>query len=140
MPLELVVADVWGPAPVTSSNGYKYYVSFLDAYSRYTWICLLKTKSEVQQAFMQFKKQIELQLSCKIKVFQTDCGTEFSVLEPFLKSCGIIFRKSCPYTHEQNGLIDRKYRHLVETGLTLLAQAYMPLRFWDEAFLTTTFG
>ena len=47
---------------------------------------------------------------------------------------GIIFRCSCPYTHHQNGVVERKYRHVVELGLTLLAQAKLPLQFWWEAF------
>lgn len=46
---------------------------------------------------------------------------------------------SCPHTHQQNGSAERKHRHIVETGLALLAQACMPLRFWNEAFLTATY-
>jgi hypothetical protein len=41
---------------------------------------------------------------------------------------------SCPHTHQQNGLVERKHRHIVDIGLSLLAQAQMPPRFWDEAF------
>jgi histone deacetylase 1/2 len=43
-PLELVFSDLWGPAPTTSSLGYHYYISFIDAYSRYTWVYLLNLK------------------------------------------------------------------------------------------------
>jgi len=46
---------------------------------------------------------------------------------------------SCPYAHQQNGSAERKHRHVVEVGLTLLAQSSMPLKFWDEAFLTAVF-
>lgn len=45
----------------------------------------------------------------------------------------------CPHTHQQNGSAERKHRHIVEVGLSLLAQACMPLKFWDEAFLAATF-
>ena len=48
MPLELIHSDVWGPA-LASSGGYKYYVSSVDDYSRFTWIYLLKHKSDVQK-------------------------------------------------------------------------------------------
>jgi hypothetical protein len=46
---------------------------------------------------------------------------------------------SCPHTHQQNGSAERKHRHIVETGLSLLAHASMPLKFWDEAFLAATY-
>jgi histone deacetylase 1/2 len=46
---------------------------------------------------------------------------------------------SCPHAHQQNGAAERKHRHIVEVGLALLAHASMPLKFWDQAFLTTTY-
>lgn len=46
---------------------------------------------------------------------------------------------SCPYAHQQNGSAERKHRHIVEVGLSLLAHASMPLKFWDEAFITATY-
>jgi hypothetical protein len=52
---------------------------------------------------------------------------------------GITHRVSCPHTHQQNGLAKRKHRHIVETRLALLAHAFMPVKFWDEAFLTATY-
>ncbi|KAL5750487.1 hypothetical protein ACOSP7_025090 [Xanthoceras sorbifolium] len=61
------------------------------------------------------------------------------VLSKVLDTFGILFRYSCPYVHEQNGLVERKHRHIVETGLSLLAHASMSLRFWDKAFLTATY-
>ena len=122
-----------------SSKGYRYYITFLDACTRYTWICLLKSKAEVNPSFLLFKTQVELQYSTKIKVLQTDCGKEFEALKSDLQASDILFRHSCPYTHEQNGLIERKHRHVVETGLSLLAQASMPTCYWDEAFLSAVF-
>jgi histone deacetylase 1/2 len=46
---------------------------------------------------------------------------------------------SCPHAHQQNGAAERKHRHIVEVGLSLLAHASMPLKFWDEAFLAATY-
>jgi hypothetical protein len=60
-------------------------------------------------------------------------------LNTFFRSLGIAHRVSCPYTHQQNGSAERKHRHIVETGLALLAHAHIPLKFWDEAFLTATY-
>ena len=76
-PLELIHSDLWGPSPVTSRNGYSYYVSFIDSYSRYSWIYVLKHKSDVAAVFRQFKSMVETQFSCKIKVLQ-QMGREIS--------------------------------------------------------------
>ncbi|KAL5755911.1 hypothetical protein ACOSQ2_020657 [Xanthoceras sorbifolium] len=66
-------------------------------------------------------------------------GGEFMSFVPYLTNQGVQMRFSCAYTHEQNRVIERKHRHLVETGLTLLAHAKMPLSFWLEAFQTSCF-
>jgi hypothetical protein len=60
-------------------------------------------------------------------------------LSSFFECIGISHLVSCPHTHQQNGSAERKYCHNVEVGLTLLAHASMPLKFWDEAFLTVVF-
>nr|GEW55044.1 hypothetical protein [Tanacetum cinerariifolium] len=66
----------------------------------------------------------------------TDRGGEFRNLASFFSSLGIIHRRSCPHTSEQNGFVEHRNRHVVETGLTLLAQACVPQRFWHYAFDT----
>ena len=65
-PLELVHSDVWGPA-IASSGGFKYYVSFVDDFSRYTWIYLIKHKSDVEQVFYNFQHHVERFLNTKIR-------------------------------------------------------------------------
>jgi hypothetical protein len=70
---------------------------------------------------------------------QTDWGDEYEKLNGFFQKVGITHHVSCPHAHQQNGSAERKHRHIVEVGLALLANASMPLKFWDEDFLTTTF-
>lgn len=65
-PFELVVSDLWGPASV-ASEGSLYYVSFVDAFSRYTWLYLIKHKSGALDRFFQLQKFGEVQFGCKIK-------------------------------------------------------------------------
>jgi hypothetical protein len=60
-------------------------------------------------------------------------------LIPFFTHIDISHLVSCPHTHQQNGAVERKYRHIVEVGLSLLSHASMPLKFWDEAYLTAAF-
>ncbi|WMV53686.1 hypothetical protein MTR67_047071 [Solanum verrucosum] len=75
----------------------------------------------------------------KIKEVQTDNGTEFNLLKSHFLRNGIIHRLTCPYTSPQNGIVERKHRHIVETGLTLLAQASLPLKFWSNVFYSAVF-
>ena len=122
-----------------SRSGFKYYVSFLDDYSRYTWIYLIKNKSDVEQVFYNFQNHVERLLNTKIRSVQSDWGGEYQKLHHYFQKVGITHRVSCPYTSQQNGVAERKHRHIVETGLALLAHSSLPLRFWDEAFLTACY-
>jgi hypothetical protein len=70
---------------------------------------------------------------------QTDWGGEYEKLHGFFQKVGITHHVSCPYAHQQNGSAGRKHCHIVEVGLALLANASMPLKYWDDAFLTATF-
>ena len=137
-PLELIFSDVWGPA-CASVGGNKYYVTFVDDYSKFTWIYLLKNKSDVFSRFNDFQNHVERLFDKKILALQSDWGGEYQKLSSFFQRVGIEHHVSCPHAHQQNGSAERKHRHIVEVGLTLLAHAHMPLKYWDEAFLTATF-
>ncbi|WVZ57430.1 hypothetical protein U9M48_007816 [Paspalum notatum var. saurae] len=137
-PLELIFSDVRGPAPI-SVGRHTYYVSFIDDFSKYTWIYLLKKKSDVFHAFQNFQNLVERKFNRKIITMQTDWGGEYERLNSFFQKVGIVHHVSCPHAHQQNGSAERKHRHIVEVGLALLANASMPLKFWDEAFLAATY-
>jgi hypothetical protein len=70
---------------------------------------------------------------------QTYWGGEYEKLNSFFQKIAIVHHVSCPHAHQQNGSAERKHRHIVEVGLALLANASMPLKLWDEAFLTATY-
>ncbi|KAL5759008.1 hypothetical protein ACOSP7_021619 [Xanthoceras sorbifolium] len=99
-PLELVYSDVWGPALVLSTNGYRYYLHFVDSFTRYTWIYPLHSKSEVFTIFKQFKNMVKLQFDRKLKVLQTDWGGEYRPLSKYLADLGVVFKHPCPHTHQ----------------------------------------
>ena len=121
-------------------SGHNYYVSFVDAYSRFTWLYLLKRKFDVFDIFIQFQLHVERLLKHKIIHVQSDGGGgEYRNLNTFFNKLGISHRLSCPHTHQQNGVVERKHRHIVETGLTLLAHASVPFHFWSDAFATACF-
>jgi hypothetical protein len=93
----------------------------------------------VFQVFLDFQQYVERQFGRKILTMQTDWGGEYEKLNSFFQSVGIVHHVSCPHAHQQNGSAERKHRHIVEVGLALLANASMPLKFWDDAFITATF-
>lgn len=125
-----------GPSPNESLNGYCYYIPFIDHHSRSTWIYLLHNKSEAFQTFLNFKTKVELQTGHKVKAIQTDWVVSIHFLS---RLSGIEYRVSCPHAHQQNGLVECKHMHIVETWLTLLARASMHIDLWDEAFRTVVF-
>lgn len=110
----------------------------VDDFSKYTWLYPLETKSEVCATFLEFEQLVETYFNNKIVSVQSDNRSEFSLFKTSLTSIGISYRLSCPHTHHQMGTAERKHRHIVETGLSLLATASIPLTFWDSAFETTT--
>lgn len=99
-PFELVHYDLWGPAPINSIKGFRYYVLFVNHYTRFTWLYLLRSKSEVSTKFVHFKDLIENQFSAKIKIFKSNGGGEytFNEFKNYLLQQGIIHQTSCPYT------------------------------------------
>ncbi|GJX90099.1 retrovirus-related pol polyprotein from transposon TNT 1-94 [Tanacetum coccineum] len=125
-----------GPAPVTFVDGYRYYALFVDDYSRFTWFYPLKTKSGFFEVLVNFLKFTQTQFTCKLKVFQSDGGAEFlnSRVRQLLLDNGTHHQMSCPYTPQQNGRVERKHRHLTETGLAMLFGANAPATFWVHAF------
>ena len=124
-----------------SIDGFRYYVQFVDHFTRFTWLYLLKSKSEVFSKFLEFKAMVETQFSTRIKTLRFDGGGEYtsSAFKSFLLQHGITYQMSCLYTPQQNGLVEKKHRHLVETTITLLSQASMPIVYWPYAILTTVF-
>ena len=82
---------------------------------------------------------VERQFNYKIKCLQTGWGGEFRPFLPILSKLGILFRHPCPHVHQQHGRAERKHQHIVELGLTLLAQAQLPFRFWFDAIVSVVF-
>jgi histone deacetylase 1/2 len=93
-------------------------------------------KSEVFQKFHDFQNLVERQFDKKILAIQTDWGGEYQKLSAFFQHIGISHHVSCPY---HNGSAERKHHHIIEVGLSLLAHTSMPLKFWDESFITATY-
>ncbi|MFA1236629.1 integrase catalytic domain-containing protein, partial [Klebsiella pneumoniae] len=130
-----------GPTPVMSKGGYSYYVVFIDDFTRYVWIYFLKHKSEVMAYFKLFHSLIKNQFDTSIKNFRSDSGGEYmsNEFQNYLKENEIIHQRSCPRTPQQNGVSERKHRHIIETARTLLLAKDIPKNFWAEAVLSSVY-
>ncbi|GJU90604.1 ribonuclease H-like domain-containing protein [Tanacetum coccineum] len=131
---DLVHLDLWGPYKVTSSEGFRFFLTVVDDYTRAVWVYLIKSKDEVPHFITVFYNLIENQFKRKIKVFRSDNGTEF-VNQTVTKLCsdkGIIHQTSCVYTPKQNEIAERKHRHLLNVARSLMFQGRIPLKMWTE--------
>ena len=137
-PLELIYSDVWGPTN-TSIDGFRYYLIFVDHYSKYIWLYPMKKKSDVAILFPQFKLLVEKFFQHSIISLYTDNGGEYLSLAPILNSHGVSHFKTPPYTPEHNGTSERRHRHIVEIGLALLHTASLPISYWSYAFQTAVY-
>ena len=137
----LVHSDVCEPMSVHSFNGYNYYVTFIDDYSRKTWIYFLKAKSEVFERFWEFKTLVENQSGKKIRVLRTDNEGEYTSNE-FMKYCstkGINKEHTVPHTPQQNGVAERKNTTMVGAAKAMLFDQGLPLFLSGEAYGSTIY-
>ena len=79
--LDYVHYDLWGPSPTISYGGEKYYVLFVDDFSRKVWVYTLKTKADVFNTFKQFRVMVEKRTGKTIKCLRMDNRGEFTSLE-----------------------------------------------------------
>lgn len=138
---QLIHLDVWGPYKVISREGFRYFLTIVDDYSRSVWVYMLKTKDEVFGMFVNFYNLVLTQFDNKIKVIRSDNGTEFinHKMNDFVNTICLIHQTSCAYTPQQNGIAERKHRHLLNVARSLMFQRGIPLVFWPECILTATY-
>lgn len=139
--LEIVHTDLCGPMRTDSLGRHRYFVVFIDDYSRWTQVYFLRSKTDMLTVFKEFKVDVENQTGRKIKYLQSDNGTETcnQHFEDYLKTCGIKRRLTVAYTPQQNGVAERKIRTLVEAARCMLLHANISKGFWAEAVNTANY-
>ncbi|CAL1405238.1 unnamed protein product [Linum trigynum] len=138
---ELVHVDIWGGFKVPTQNSTRYFLTIVDDFSRATWVYLLSYKSDVEGYLKMFINMAETQFDKKVSRVQADNGLEFQTnsLRSFYEDRGIVLQTTCTDTPQQNGVVERKHRHLLETARALRFRANLPLRFWGECILTAVY-
>ena len=126
-PLDLIHTDKCDMKSIPSRGGNKYFITFIDDYSRYCYVYLLMSKDEAVNAFKSYKAEVETQLNKKIKIIRSDRGGEYEF--PYEEICtefGIVHQMTAPYTPQSNGVTERKNRSLKETMNALLNSSGLP--------------
>ncbi|GKA40248.1 integrase, catalytic region, zinc finger, CCHC-type containing protein [Tanacetum coccineum] len=120
-----------------SIKGKKYILVIVDDYSRFTWVKFLRSKDETPEFVINFLKQIQVGLNKIVRFIRTDNGTEFvnQVMSEYYEGVGIFHQKSVPRTPQQNGIVERRNRTLVEAARTMMIFSKAPMFLWAEAIL-----
>lgn len=133
--MELIHSDICGPITPTSNGGKRYFITFIDDFSRKTWVYLLQEKSEALSVFKQFKALAENEAEMSIKILRSDRGGEYNSREfvDFCETHEIRKQLTTAYTPQQNGVSERKNRTIMNMVRTMLKMSGMPNFFWPEA-------
>ena len=147
--LEVIYTDISGPYTATLCRNF-YFITFIDDYSRYGYLYLIKEKSESLDKFKIFRTEVEKQLGKVIKVVRSDRGGEYygkhgdagQLKGPFakyLEDSGIVAQFTMPGSPEQNGIAERRNRTLMEMVRSMISRTNLPGFLWGEALKTALY-
>jgi len=146
-----VHTDICCPFPTTSWNEQQYFITFIDYYSRYSYLYLIHEKFQYLDVLKTFKAEVELQLGKKIKTVKSDRGGEYygrydgsgeQRLGPFalfLKECEIVLQYTMPDKPSMNGVAERRNRTLTDMVRSMISHSSLPKSLWGEALKTTVY-
>jgi transposase InsO family protein len=134
--------NLFGLIAYISIGESKYCLVIMDDYSRFTWVFFLQEKSQTQETLKRFLRRAQNEFGLRIKKIRSDNGTEFknSQIKGFLEEEGIKHEFSSPYTPQQNGVVERKNRTLLDMARTMLDEYNTPDQFWAEAINTACYS
>jgi transposase InsO family protein len=143
--LKLIHTYICGPFHTVIRNGHTYFISFIDDYTRYGYVFLIKEKVQALYRFKSFKVGVELQLNKRIKKVKSDRGDEYYgrydglgeqcpvPFAKFLEENGIVLHYIMPGSPIMNGVAERHNRALMKMVCSLLSHTTLPLSLWGEA-------
>jgi len=134
-------SDFCGPMSVGSLGGARYFVTFTDDYSRFSYVYFLKHKSEVFKKFKEFHAEVTNFINKRIKTLRTDNGGEYTsfVFEEYLKKNKIRHEVSIPHTPQQNGISERLNHTLQEMAMSQILHAGLLKCFWADSVATACY-
>lgn len=133
--LELVHGDLCGPITPPTSSGNRYFFLLVDDFSRVMWVFLLKTKDETLGVFRKFRMAVENETGERMKIFCSDRGGEYNSrqFEDYCDETGLQHHFTAPFSPQQNGVVERRNRTVIEMIRSMLISMEMPKTLWGEA-------
>lgn len=133
--LDLIHTDLCGLARTRSFQGDRYFMLIIDDYSIMMWVTFLREKSEAFKKFKIFKAKVETKTGLKIKCLRLDQGSELTSHEfnNYCETNGIRRQLSTPWTPQQNGVVERKNRTILDATRTMMMESKLPHIYWREA-------
>ena len=128
----MIHVDTWGPYHTKTHNGQRYFLTLVDDYTRSTWTHLMVTKNEALHLIKYFVAMAKTQFNGIVKIIRSDNALELGLSNEaldFFAANGIVHQTSCVQTPQQNGVVERKHKHLLEVSRALLFQSHLPLKF-----------
>ena len=132
--LQLVHSDVAGPFCVRSLGGAKYFVTFIDNFSRKNWVYFMSSKDQVFEKFKLFLHEFKRMSGKKLQILCTDNGGEYvsKIFLSYNANAGIIWQYSQPDTPQHNGIAERRNNSLLDIIRTLLSDTVLPNHLWAK--------
>lgn len=139
--MDLVHSDVCGPMQTETPGRKKYFLTFIDDYSRHTKLYLLNNKAEVFEKIKAYMEMVKNKFGKYPNVLRSDNGGEYTAkrVQNYLESIGVQCQYTVPYSPQQNGVAERKNRSLAEMARCLLAESGLPNMYWGEAVMTANY-
>ena len=139
--VKFVHFDVCELNGILTRGGKRYFITFIDDFSRFTYVYLMRNKDESFDMFKRYKTEVEKQKDRKIKILQNDRGSEYfpNDFSTFCEEYGIIHQSSAPYTPQHNGLTERKNWTLVNMVNVMILSIELSFNLWGEALLTACY-
>ncbi|KAD7117216.1 hypothetical protein E3N88_04484 [Mikania micrantha] len=134
-PFELVHTDLCGPISPPTLGGNRYFMLLVDDYTRYAWVYALRTKDEALGVFKKFKNEVELEHELKVKALKSDRGGEFlnRLFAEYCDETGVKRMFTAPYSPQQNGVVERRNRTVLNSTRSMLKALKLPQNLWGEA-------
>ncbi|MFS7948515.1 putative RNA-directed DNA polymerase [Helianthus anomalus] len=138
---DMIHCDIWGGYRTFSLTHGNYFLTIVDDFSRAVWVYLIKRKSQASDCLINFCNLVKTQFKREVRRVRCDNGGEFvsNRMKTFYNESGIVLETTCPHTPQQNGVVERKHRHLLEIARALRFEASLPIKFWGECVMTAAY-